>query len=201
MGFRMFKVSGEEELLVNVGLCLREWSRIENGLAELYAALNGCDPMPHHPVRAGFETVKSFEVKTAIVLAQIQSDDSLSKEFLEAYRPLHNKLGKMARKRAEVAHFNIVYHHDAKSPAGRAMLHPFWTWSGQFYERNRRPLSAGQLLTRAKAFGLLADRMHRCAHYIQQTSGNLPLYLQQQADPAHWLRFQSESSPNPKEGE
>ena len=164
--------SSLEEIYRNVGHCLAEWSRIEFGLAALFCLLNDHKARSNDPLYAGFEAVNSFEVKQALLRTIVASDPRNAGLFQERYNALDNKLGRMARRRAEIAHFSIVQHHTGKHPAGIAMLHPFFTWTGQHFARNRQPLSGTQVGDRAKAFSSLAERIFRFRNLYPEREGS-----------------------------
>jgi hypothetical protein len=179
--------SSEAEIFHHVGRCLAEWSRIEFGLAVLFCLLNDRKPRANDPLLASFEVVRSFEIKQSILRALVASDERIDDLFRERYGALDKKIGRMARRRAEIAHFSIVRHYNEKSPAGLAMLHPFHTYTGMFFETNRRPLSGNEIKTCAKAFSALADRVFRYVVYMQNVRGLLEPFDQPEVDPRHLL--------------
>lgn len=170
-------VEESQELIYrNVGLSLAEWSRVEHGVNLLFVALNNRKLRPNYPLLASFEANRSFDAKRKTLHTFVRSDPDCSELFIERFRSLDRKLANLARKRSDLAHFVIRQHFNDRHPAGIALLHPFGTFSGSFFERDASPLTAEDVGRRADDFAALAARVFRFVTYVKNTRGLLEPY-------------------------
>lgn len=163
----------ETSIHTAVGRCLANWSQVEFACHLLFVGLNRRKFRANDPLLAAFEANRSFDAKRKTLNTFIDSDDNLPPLFKERVKPLIGKLGRAAMQMSEVAHFSVRIHHDQQTPAGRAMLHPFGTFTGSFFEREPAALSVAQLNERADNFAALADRVFRFVTYIKNKNGLL----------------------------
>lgn len=157
----------EKDVHTAVGRCLANWSQVEFACHLLFVGLNGRKFRANDPLFASFEANRSFDAKRKTMNTFVECDDTLPQHFKDRFKPLVGKLAMASGKRSEVAHFSIRIHHNQSNPAGVAMLHPFGTFTGGFFDREPAPLTGAQLHERADNFEALAQRVSRFVIYIK----------------------------------
>lgn len=151
------------DLLAGIGTCLTNWSLVELQMCALFDIISGMrDPIK---ARALFDTIVSFEVRLAILNSMMRFEP-LSDSDRALWMRLAAKMGKLYRKRHEVAHFTI-------SPDGSSVA-PFMTWDA-IASGTQKQLSGAQIGERAEKFFELADAMRWFKHYmaVQRTNDQL----------------------------
>ena len=183
----MNKEASLHELHANIGRCLSEWSRVEFAVHLLFLTLNDRRIRANDPLLASFEANKSFSAKRATLHTLVMSDDRTEGLFRDQFVALDRKLREEHGRRHEVAHFRLMIHHDHKHPHGEAMLHPFGTFTGGFFDRDKRPLTVKQVGERADNFAALADRTFRFVTYVMNVRSLLDAHDKPTPNPERLL--------------
>lgn len=154
-----------DEIYLAAGRCLHEWSTVETALTSLFVILHDQKADDYgHPLRMAFEVVQSFEVRLAMVAATVEFDKRCA-DYAPHFNGLKNKLDRAARKRAEVAHFSIIWRQPPNKPPVFA-IKPFFTWSRFLTKTGRSELQLKDVEARAEGFRALARRVASHAHYV-----------------------------------
>jgi hypothetical protein len=185
----MSRETSTDALMQQVGYCLQAWSGVEYQMARLFLALHGALGMPNYfALQAAYEGVISFEARLSMLNQSILHDERTKGIFRERWNPLHNKISRMARRRAQVAHFSCIENQDAKGEFAQIRLMPFMTMTGMLSGKvSSQPLTADQLKTRASAFSRLTLRMHGFVQYVEIERGWLSADQLQVTDPVRLL--------------
>ena len=125
----------------------------------------------------------------------IEFSDDLHGPFSDHWSPLHNKISKMARKRAQIAHF-VIHQRNSRDPeSDDYLLHPFWSVSSYLAEKNVPALSAEEIRRRARSFGEVSDRVYGFRDYVEILRGRMTAADVQKDDPLDLLRNPNAQTP------
>lgn len=94
-----------DEYATAVGYALHTWSLVEFGLAQLFEALSGINPV--RKANAAFFAIVSFETRLDVCHA-LMPFSSFSRMELEIWDLLYERLRKFYKKRHRLAHFSFV---------------------------------------------------------------------------------------------
>lgn len=107
--------------------------------------------------------------------------------FRERWNPLHNKISRMARRRAQVAHFSTTESQNAKGEVLDVKLIPFMTMTGLLTSKAASPLTETQLRHRAEGFTRLSQRLNGFFLFLLVQRGNISAEQLQEPDPVRLL--------------
>jgi hypothetical protein len=175
-------------LYAGVGECLSAWSTVEHTLASLFMSLMvGGD---RNQTASVFGAVISFETRLDMLTSVIERDSDAA--FRTCWNALKNKIGKLYRKRHQVAHFSIVWD-------GQREIHeliPFLTAGSSPLQS---PLTSNDLKIRAQSFHRAGYRIRNLVNYILHRQGMPVAETPPGGDPARWLQNPFAGAQTPKE--
>jgi hypothetical protein len=121
----------EKEFYMAIGKAITQWQEVEGKLAMIFSAsMSGnqrTEKMHNAYANAAFHTVLNFETKLGMTNSAIEmahfSLGYTDLKMLEAWHPLFNRASRRAKRRNELAHFQMHYDWNRK-PGRRYYLRP-----------------------------------------------------------------------------
>lgn len=192
-----------DELFTAIGKCLHAWSGVEQATALLFLSLHDHDHQPDNPLRAAFEVVQSIEVRLAMIHASVVHDSRSAPLFKAKWNALYNKLTRLSRKRAQVAHFAIVAHNSQSPSTGETRtefkVQPFFTYTNMVARTGPAMLTRAQLHAREESFNRTQSRIMGFCRYLWIVRGRPAAFDQLEADPARLLDSGCDRTPKDDE--